>query len=112
MLKLNDTHCNIEEMLRVRALISKLEPEQCDMRAWCGTAKCIGGWADCLDLDLGLTEYQGEALFFCDDDTLKSSDDLCHERRYAATKADMLTAIDNVIEDGMPHWQDIMKGRV
>lgn len=93
MLKMNNTHCNVENMMRVRAFIEELPgknfnmAELCSNNNECGTVACIAGWAyileneivdvvDLMDLKdapfvssarqyLGLTPELAEALFYC-----------------------------------------------
>lgn len=58
---------NIENISRVQAAILA-EPHLFDMREWCGTVRCIGGWCNVLEAsDKGLERVQmnkGDAAEF------------------------------------------------
>lgn len=130
MLKFNNEHCNVEEMLKVRERIhTDLDDRQFDMRSICGTARCIAGWTvstkeylsevligdrevvDVASDKLGLTDVQSDALFFVVPDpetdnpnSIKYGTSAMHD----VTRDQAIQAIDNMIADGMPHWQDIL----
>ena len=121
MLKPNNTHCNAEEMLRVRSLILDAPDSEFNMGSFCGTARCIAGWAvsrAASELEggikraatrvLGLSAVQADRLFLPKNDNGKYDGLRIDGGIYSITREKAAQAIDNVIADGMPHWQDIL----
>ena len=113
-------HCNVEEMLKVKAKILA-EPENLDMRRFCGTARCIaghaGGWdkvelyylTDYPDIaaeKLGLSAETANMLFF--GRVVPFSAVGCVSL-FAINAAQAAKAIDNVIEFNDPRWAEVME---
>ena len=128
MLKFNNEHCNVEEMIKVRERIrNEATDDTFNMASFCGTARCIAGWAvvgaelvdgiiypafdvsDIAKKQLGLTPEQADMLFFAHADPYYKADGrYVIPQLHTVTKEQAIQAIDNVIADGAPHWQELL----
>lgn len=102
---------NRERLKTLRDHLAGLPDERVDMSLWsterhdCGTACCIGGWAERLWADqsagvaLGLDDYQHDALFFP-----------AGWSRNKLTRLDAIAAIDSMLanpdDDALPVWPE------
>jgi hypothetical protein len=111
--------------VKVRDKIARIDPEQFRMDEWvCGTAACIGGWADLLmhhksepdaDFDspvpvseiswwLGLTPNQKEELFYPLTDNYRYTCGFPDQGAFI-TRDHAVRVIDHLIKTGEVDWE-------
>lgn len=100
-----------DRLIQLRDHLKVIPAEHFDMRHWtCGTAACIGGWADKLFFagngavpsrkvseTLGLTDDQGNTLFFLEDTADHVSFD-------SITREVAVAVLDGILETGKVDW--------